>query len=218
MIAAHSDDEAIGCGGTIIKHTKNGDSVCVVFLTDGVSSRTIHNSENITKRESNSQKAAIEFGIEQVIQLDYPDNALDTIPILAITQTLEKIIADFKPNIIYTHHIGDLNIDHQITHKATLTACRPIPNSTVKIILSFEVLSSTEWSTPHFSPFIPNYFVDISSNINSKREFLEYYADEMRPAPHSRSISNIINLNSVRGAAIGRDYAEAFILVREIKD
>jgi len=216
VIAAHSDDEALGCAGTMAKHIAAGDKVHVLFMTDGVSSRNSGSSE-ASKRLSSAEKAAEIFGVDSMHNLNFPDNKMDTVPLLDVIQAIEKKVAEILPGIIYTQHIGDLNIDHQITHKAVMTACRPQPQFCVKEIYAFEVLSSTEWQPPSAHPFIPNVFVDISNHIEAKRKVLEIYSDEMREPPHSRSIENAINLSIFRGNTVGSAYAEAFICLRFIK-
>jgi LmbE family N-acetylglucosaminyl deacetylase len=130
---------------------------------------------------------------------------------------IEPIIDEFQPTIVYTHHGGDLNVDHRIVHQAVLTACRPQPNACVKKILSFEVNSSTEWaSTSMSSPFLPNYFIDISQYQGGKQQLLERYQQEMKHYPHTRSVEAISYLNKVRGSAMGIESAEAFMLIRAI--
>ncbi len=217
ICAAHADDEAIGCSGTIAKHVENGDKVHVVFMTNGVDSRSNFSSDSINNRHKISLKVADILGISSVQNLDFPDNMMDSIPLLHIVRVIENLIDKLKPEIIYTHHIGDLNIDHQVTHKAVMTACRPQPGFCVREIYVFEVLSSTEWQTPGYLPFTPNIFMDISNWVELKHKTLEVYNDEMHQPPHSRSIDNIIRLNALRGHSIGVDYAEAFILIRGIR-
>ena len=107
-----------------------------------------------------------------------------------------------------------MNVDHQITHKAVVTACRPQPSFCVEEIYAFEVLSSTEWNTPGVEVFSPNVFIDITYYIDIKKQVLEVYSEEMRQPPHSRSIDNALRLNALRGSSIGVDYAEAFELIR----
>ena len=142
---------------------------------------------------------------------------MDQTPLLEVAQAIESVLTQYPANIIYTHHGGDLNIDHRIVHQAVLTACRPQPNSSVKKLLSFEVNSSTEWSSPSISsPFIPNYFVDISDYQKKKTELLEKYQQEMKAYPHSRSNQAINQLNQMRGASVGKISAEAFMLIRQI--
>lgn len=218
VVAAHPDDEALGAGGTLAKHVCQGDRVTVAFLADGTTSRAQPDSiEAIESRESASKKAARVLGLQEPVFLGFADNQMDSLPLLDIIKPVESIIDEIQPHIIYTHHHGDLNIDHRITHQAVITACRPQSDSAPSTLLAFEVLSSTEWQTPNSGhAFEPNWFVDISSTIEQKRQSLNCYFDEMRESPHTRSMENLINLASLRGAQVYTHYAEAFMLIRHI--
>ncbi len=217
VVAAHSDDEALGCAGTMAKHVAAGDKVHVIFMTNGVDSRNTASNSDIENRQAAARKSADILGVTSMEHFDFPDNKMDTVPLLDIVKSIENVINKLQPEIIYTHHIGDLNIDHQITHKVVMTACRPQPSFCVKEIYAFEVLSSTEWQTPGYLPFTPNVYIDVSNQIEIKRKSLEAYSDEMHNPPHSRSFDNMLNLSSFRGNSIGVNYAEAFILLRYIK-
>ena len=218
VVAAHSVDEVLGCAGTIAKHVASGDKVHVLFMTDGISSRHVANHKVVERERQNSaQKAAEILGTTSIQILNFPDNKMDSVPLLDITQVIEEIILKIQPEIIYTHHVGDLNVDHQITSKAVMTACRPQPNFCVKEIYSFEILSSTEWQISGYLPFTPNVFIDISDYIDVKKMALKAYEDEMHNPPHSRSIENSLRLSSIRGNEVGIDFAEAFTLIRRIE-
>lgn len=216
VVAAHSDDEALGCSGTMAKHIGAGDKVHVLFMTNGVDARG-EGEETNNERENSALEAMNILRVTSMQNLDFPDNRMDTVALLDVTKAIEEKIAELHPEIVYTHHLGDLNIDHQITHKAVMTACRPTPNFCVKEIYAFEVLSSTEWQTPNNMPFIPNMFVDISPYINLKKSVLEAYGQEMREQPHSRSIANVLRKSAVNGNLIGCAYAEAFSALRVIR-
>ena len=213
VISAHSDDEVLGCGGTIARYAKSGDKVHLVFMTNGVGSRNAK-IEEVDRRKSAAQKSADILEASSIQQFDFPDNKMDTIALLDVVQAIEEVIDKLQPEIIYTHHIGDLNIDHQITHKALITACRPQSGFCVKEIYAFEVLSSTEWNTPGVGVFSPNVFIEITDFINIKKQSLNVYTQEMHQPPHSRSIDNVIRSNALRGNAVGMCYAEAFQLIR----
>ena len=217
VVAAHTDDEALGCGGTIAKHVAQGDIVYAAFLADGVTSRTEASEEDLDARNTAASKALHILGIKKSFMLGFPDNRLDSVPLLDIVQKLETIFAEVEPHVVYTHHNGDLNVDHRVTHQAVLTACRPLPDASVKEIYAFEVLSSTEWYTPSVAPFIPNVFVDISAYLDTKLKALEAYKLEMRNQPHARSILNSKRHSECRGASVGTGAAEAFTLIRIIK-
>ena len=214
VIAAHSDDEAIGMGGTLLKHRDKGDSVNIIFMTDGVSSRNNIDYEALDGRKTACDSAAKIINFDNTKQLSFPDNAMDSVPLLEIVQEVEQCINQLKPNIIYTHCSSDLNIDHQITHRATMTACRPQPGFCVEKILTFEVRSATEWQATSLPPFSPNYFVNISQYQDEKRELLDCYQQELRPFPHSRSMEAIMANGQVRGTQCGMELAEAFYIER----
>lgn len=216
VVAAHTDDEALGCAGTISKHVAQGDEVHLLFMTDGVGSRAAKVNDK-GERLSAAQTAAKILNVKSFTNLNFPDNRMDSVPLLDVVKGIENNITEIQPEVIYTNHIGDLNIDHQVTHKAVMTACRPQPGFCVKEIYAFEVLSSTEWQTPGLMPFTPNVFVDITDYIDTKKQTLEAYVEEMRQSPHSRSIENAIRLCAIRGNAVGLGYAEAFQMIREIR-
>jgi len=214
VVAAHPDDEVIGCGGTIAKHVDLGDKVYVLFMTNGIDSRNKSSSNDVLKRKKSSEKVLDILSIENMHNFDFPDNKMDSVPLLDVVQKIEKVVIELKPEIVYTHHIGDLNIDHRITHEAVMVACRPQINMSVKEIYAFEVLSSSEWMTPKINTFSPNYFNNISNYIEIKKNALSCYADEMRESPNSRNIENILRLNALRGNSVALDYAESFEILR----
>lgn len=215
-VVAHADDEALGCGGTLARHVAEGDSVTVVYMADGVTSRT--NLDNgIEERQLASKNAQAILGIHSAYFLGLPDNRLDSLPLLDVVQPLEKIIQKLAPDQVYTHHYGDLNVDHRVTHNAVLTACRPQPGNNIKKIFSFEVMSSTEWNSPGLLPFLPNHFVDISEFIDTKMKALNAYALEMRPSPHSRSYEHLKFLAYHHGLCVGVEAAEAFMIIRYLR-
>lgn len=217
VVAAHADDEALGCGGTIAKHVAAGDVVHVVFVADGVSSRPDSIEGGRQNRQHAAERACAILGIQSVTYLDLPDNRLDSLPLLDIVQPLEKVLLQIAPETVYTHHGGDLNIDHELVHRAVMTACRPLPGTSVKNIFAFEVVSSTEWGVPTQSPFTPQFFVDISDQLDTKMLALSAYTEEMRQAPHSRSMEHVRSLALHRGHTVGVFAAEAFVVIRVIR-
>lgn len=217
VVAAHADDEALGCGGTIARHVDDGDLVHAIFMTDGVGSRSSASDVDFQLRLNSATKAHAILGLRSVEYLGFPDNCMDSIPLLKIVQALEKLLHQISPQVIYTHHCGDLNIDHRITHNAVITACRPCPTGSVREILAFEVLSSTEWAAPSTHPFMPDVFVDISNYLERKIQALQAYKLEMRDVPHSRSIDHANCLAHHRGHSVGIEAAEAFMSIRQIR-
>lgn len=220
IIAAHPDDEVLGCGGTIAKLSSKQD-VYVLILGEGITSRNI--LENQKVRELGRLKdemflANKILGTKKVFVEKLPDNRFDSRPLLEIIKIIERYIKKISPDVVYTHHRGDLNIDHRITFDAVLTACRPVENNPVKIIMSYEVPSSTEWNTQiAATSFEPNVFEDISETIDKKVEAISAYKNEIRPPPHPRSVAKIRALAENRGAAAGMHYAEAFTLIRALR-
>ena len=219
IVAAHPDDEVLGCGGTLALLADQGAQVHVAFLADGVFSRdpSPGRQAELTARRAAAQKACDVLGVKSVSFGDFPDNRMDTVALLDITKAVEEMIARRQPDTIFTHHAGDLNIDHRRIHEAVVTACRPQRGHPVKTLLCFEVPSSTEWQLPGSAPvFAPNWFVDISATLDRKLAALDAYAAELRPWPHPRSKQGVEHLARWRGTTIGAEAAEAFMLGRQL--
>lgn len=219
VVVAHPDDEVLGCGGTLAKFAATGHDVRLMILADGESSRVEGGDliEKIGFRKEACLQASKVIGIQDIVFFDFPDNRLDTVPLLDIVMKIEKYSQKFLPDIVFTHHGGDLNIDHRIAFEACMTAFRPIPGRSVKKIITFEVLSSTEWQSPyHPLTFKPNWFVSIGSTYDQKVKAFEFYREETREFPHPRSLAALRNLAEYRGAMIGCELAEAFMLIRSL--
>lgn len=222
VIAAHPDDEVLGCGGTIASHIRRGDRVDVLILAEGATSRDMRRNPDHRKAELSAlakyaQAAADILGTSSLTLQNLPDNRFDSLDLLDIVKLVESRLSTIRPDTVYTHHSGDVNIDHRRIHEAVVTACRPYPGQSVRTLLFFEVQSSTEWQVPHSAPaFVPDWFVDISATLETKTAALQAYADEMRPWPHSRSIEAVEHLARWRGSIIGCAAAEAFVLGRHI--
>ncbi len=221
VVAAHPDDEVLGCGGTIARLTEEGHDVYVAILGEGITSR-YEKSEQIDQGiikelQNQSRRASKLLGVKEVFLYDFPDNRFDTVPLLDIVKTIEKLINRFQPQIVYTHHGGDLNIDHVITHRAVMTATRPVENRPVKELYAFEVPSSTEWAFGHFKPsFQPNVFMDISTTLETKIQAMQIYESEARPFPHPRSSQALRVIAEKWGSSVSLHAAEAFQLIRSI--
>ncbi len=224
VIAAHPDDEVLGCGGTILKHTENGDKVHILILAEGITSRQKKRDRSLVNLELNKLKSSTDqvsnlLNITSFELLDFPDNRLDSIDILEIIKKIEEKIDILSPSIIYTHHNGDLNIDHKLINQAVITACRPIKkNNNVKKIYSFEIPSSTDWQLNNNNNFKPNYFVDITNQLEKKIKAMEFYESELKDWPHSRSKKGIESFANIRGMQSGFKAAESFMLLRELVD
>lgn len=222
VVAAHPDDEVLGAGGTIARHADDGDVVQVLIVAEGATSRQGQRDREEAAIELSSLAKAAHMagnilGAAAVELLSFPDNRLDSLDRLDLIKEIKRRIDMHQPQVVYTHHSGDVNIDHRRLHEAVVTASRPIPGQPVQRLLSFEVASSTEWQPPGSAPaFQPNWFVDISAQWERKRQALEAYATEMRPWPHARSIEALVHLARWRGAQVGVEAAEAFCLLRQL--
>ena len=217
VVAAHPDDEVLGCGGYIAARAIAGDEVNIAFISDGVTSRKDNlGLSEIESRRNSARLAAKILGVNVVSFGDFPDNKLDSVPILEVINKIEGELEKVKPSIVVTHFGGDLNIDHRVVNQAVLTACRPISSQLVKQIMFFEVPSSTEWQVPiEGEAFVPNWYEDISKTLNLKIQALNMYEGEMRDWPHPRSIKGVEYLAHWRGATCGVDAAEGFVFGRK---
>jgi len=220
IIVAHPDDEVLGCGGTVARLNKEGHIIYTLILGEGVTSRD--DIRNRKKRENEiidlrnyAEESNKILGVKKLFFHDFPDNRFDTVPFLDIVKVIEETKNQIKPEIFFTHYEKDLNIDHQITYKAVITATRPIKGGTVKEIYSFEIPSSTEWSYP--LSFSPNVFYDISETIDVKLRALGEYKTELKKYPHPRSLEGVKLNAKYWGMKVGLEHAEAFKCVRMIR-
>ena len=216
VVAAHPDDEVLGCGGTIAKFAQAGAEVQIAFLADGVGARgKAAHARMLKQRRDAASKACRILGAQPPSFGEFADNRMDSVDLLDVIQSVEALIDRHAPETVFTHHGGDLNVDHRVLHEAVITACRPQRGQSVRELLFFEVPSSTEWHAPgSAAAFTPNWFVDISRTMQIKQQALAAYAMEMRPWPHPRSSEGVEALARWRGATIGAEAAEAFMLGR----
>jgi LmbE family N-acetylglucosaminyl deacetylase len=221
VIAAHPDDEVLGCGGTAARLVREGRDVYFAMMGEGVTSRHAQrdaaNVRQIDGLRRQAHAAAEKVGVKNVFLHQLPDNRLDTVPLLEVVKLVENLIERIKPEVIYTHHPGDLNVDHGVIYRAVLTATRPMSGQTVREIYAFEVPSSTEWAFQRLEPsFRPNVFVDITQTLEAKVAAMECYESEARKFPHPRSPEALRALATRWGCAVGCPAAEAFELVRSV--
>jgi N-acetylglucosamine malate deacetylase 1 len=223
VVVAHPDDEVLGCGGTIARLAGEGWSVHIQVLADGEASRGVAGADSsdqraIAARRCSAELAAKILGVRSVRFNTFPDNQMDSVPLLQVVKQIGLAVDELKPHTVFTHHRADVNIDHTVVHDAVLAACRPQPGVGLRELLFFEVPSSTEWRPPSSAAgFGPNVFVDIASTLDQKLRALQAYAAELRPFPHPRSLQAIEHLARWRGAIAGCDAAEAFELGRSIR-
>lgn len=221
VIAAHPDDEVLGCGGTMARLAAEGAQVSILILAEGLTSRATFDREQghelLRLHHARARRAGALLGAREVNLINFPDQKMDTVPLLEIAQAIEKEISRVQPDTVFTHHGGDLNLDHAITFRATMTATRPMKGCPVRRLFAYEVPSSTEWSFQRLSPvFIPTTFFDITPHLERKIAAMQIYESEARPFPHPRSPEALRAISQRWGSVVGSDAAEAFELVREI--
>jgi LmbE family N-acetylglucosaminyl deacetylase len=215
VLAAHPDDELLGLGGTLARHVAAGDQVTTVIVSDGATSRYDAGADEMLS--SCARAAADVLGVRDLRLLGLRDQRLDEGPIIGVIQAIEKIVLEIRPEVVYTHHWGDLNRDHAVVSEAALVACRPVRADSPHTVLMFETPSSSEWNAPDpAKQFVPNYFVDITATIEQKLAAMACYRSELRPAPHPRALESLRARAQYWGQSAGRPYAEPFVLVREI--
>lgn len=222
VIAAHPDDEVLGCGATAARLVMEGHDVHFAILGEGMTSRHADRADadaaQLVTLSRQAHAAAARLGVKSLVLQSLPDNRLDTVPLLEVVKIIEELVDRVKPQVIYTHHPGDLNVDHGVIHRAVLTATRPVAGQPVREIYAFEVPSSTEWAFDRIEPaFRPNVFVDVSRTIEAKIAAMECYESEAREFPHPRSPQALQAIAARWGSVVGCAAAEAFELVRSIR-
>ncbi len=215
VIAAHPDDEVLGAGGTMARLAREGHAVHVLILGEGATSRhavrTDADPAETARLVAQSARAGAHLGVREVRHCGLPDNRFDTVPLLEVIKPIEAELARLRPETVFTQHGGDLNIDHAITYRATLTAARPLPDSSVRALYAFEVNSSSEWAFQQFAPaFRPSVFFDIADTLAAKLAAMAEYEGECRPFPHPRSPEALTTQARRWGSVIGCAAAEAF--------
>ena len=221
-IVAHPDDEVLGCGGTLARLAQEGHDIHIAILAEGMTSRSVDRDatdpHQLLRLHACAEKAAAQIGARRPVLLKLPDNRLDTLPLLDIIKHVEELVDNIRPDVIYTHHPGDLNIDHGIVHRAVITATRPMTAQPVREIYACEVPSTSEWAfRSSGSSFQPNVFVDITDTLETKITAMGCYETEVRAFPHPRSPEALRAIARRWGSVAGCGAAEAFELVRSVR-
>ncbi|MFZ0862832.1 MAG: GNAT family N-acetyltransferase [Candidatus Sulfotelmatobacter sp.] len=221
VIAAHPDDEVLGCGGTMARLRADGHDVKIAILGEGMTSRYRTREEAdrslLCNLREHSRRAADVLGVKDLFLYDLPDNRFDTLPILDVVKIVEELVEKHAPHTIFTHGCADLNVDHHVTHRAVLTATRPIEGHSVRNLYAFEIPSSTDWSFHRLVPgFEPNTFFNIESTIDVKKRAMACYETEVQEFPHPRSLEGLEVVARRWGTVVGCKAAEAFELVRSV--
>ena len=222
VVAAHPDDEVLGCAGTIARLAREGHETHILILGEGITSRYEKSSQAegklVQQLHGHARAVGKLLGARSVSFERFPDNRFDGLPLLKIVKKVEKQIEQVRPEVVFTHHPGDLNVDHRAAFQAVLTASRPVNGCPVRDLYTFEIASSTEWAFQQIQPvFRPNVFVDISATVEKKLQGMQLYKGEVRSFPHPRSLEALRAIARRWGAVVGLPYAEAFELVRSIR-
>lgn len=216
VVAAHPDDEILGVGGTAAMHVRRGDTVALAIICEGISAR--YAPERHAEVERQSRNAGAILGVAEVVLRSLPDQGLDTLPVTQVAAPVEQLIAEFEPEVVYTHFAGDVNRDHRILAEAVLVATRPYAAPSVREVLMFETPSSTEWGAAQLAPvFQPSVYVDISDVLDLKIEAFVCYTAEVRPFPHPRSPEALRDRARYWGSLVNRRAAEPFTVVRSLR-
>lgn len=210
VVAAHPDDELLGCGGTLALHARGGDQVTVVIACEGESLRYGRGMQNM---DAQTIAACRKLGVTDIRLLGLADQRLDTMTLTDIITPLEQIVRETRPQLVYTQHGGDINRDHEVLFKALLVAVRPM-ESYIEAVYSFDTASSTEWAFPR--TFVPDTWVDITETLGLKLEAMACYRSEVRPYPHPRSLTALENRAKAWGNQTCLDVAEVFMTVRRV--
>lgn len=216
VIAPHPDDETLGCGGTLLKHIAAGDSVSWVVVTKAHEPRW--SAEVIERREKQIEQVSAAYGFANRFRLTFPAARLDTVPLEDLLAAINKIVAEVKPDWIYTVHARDIHSDHRVVFDATISAVKSFNNNGVSRLLSYETISSTDAMPPApATVFLPNVYCDITPFLERKLEIMSLYEGEVHPYPLPRALESIRALARFRGATVAAEYAEAFMLLRELR-
>ena len=216
VLGAHPDDEILGAGGTLARHVLDGDEVHAIVVADGASSRA--SDEMRIALEKDAARAAEAIGFTSIRLESLPDQRLDTVPFIDLTQIIESILNDIEPHVVYTHFPGDVNVDHGLVARATWTACRPYARPQLRRFAVFETPSSTEWAWPvNDSSLQPNHFVDITETLDKKIAAMECYRSELREYPHPRSSRSLRERAAFWGSQVGRLAVEPFRILRDVQ-
>jgi LmbE family N-acetylglucosaminyl deacetylase len=215
-VVAHPDDEVLGVGGTLARHAQDGAEVTALVLADGATSRYAERMQD--ELQVAGQKSALHLGLREIRFANLPDQRLDALPLIEVTRVVDAVLDELRPDVVYTHFAGDVNLDHAVVARATWTACRPYARPGVRELLAFETPSSTEWGWPGLGDrFSPNVFVDVSDTIDTKLVAMACYDSELRPEPHPRSLDALLTRAAYWGSVVGMRAAEPFMVLRSTR-
>lgn len=217
VIAPHPDDEVLGCGGTIAKHAANGDGVYVAVVTKGC--EPLFSAESVEKVRSECRAADMFLGVKETVFLDFPAAMMEEVPRYQLNDAFSSTIQRIKPDTVYLPHRGDMQIDHKMTVDSAMVALRPKYSHFIQKIYAYETLSETGWDVPNTTnEFIPTAYNDISDYLDKKIEAMGLFTTQVDAFPNARSLEAVRALAIYRGTAMNMNAAEAFSVLREIRD
>lgn len=217
VVAPHADDEIIGCGATIAKHIEQGDEVVIIIATNAsMGASELFSKEDIQQVREEALEAHKLLGVKETVFLEFPAPALNAYPEYKISLELSKVFQRFCPTHLYLPHPGDIHQDHKAIYRASLVAARPQGADKINKIYCYETLSETEWTPMQERPFVPNHFIDVTSVFHKKEEAMKCFKSQIKTFPHSRSLETFEALAKYRGATVGVERAEAFVVERQI--
>lgn len=217
IFSTHPDDETLGCGGTILKHAEEGDNLYWLIVT--VPHEPQWSAEIRERKAKEIELVSQAYGVKKTYKLGFPTAKLETVPQGELIDAIRGVIAEVKPEIVYMIHAGDVHTDHRVAFQAAMSVIKPfyMRRFGIRRVLSYETLSSTDAAPPqHSTAFVANSFVDITPYLERKIEIMSLYETETHPDPMPRGPSAIRALARFRGATMNLEYAEAFMLVREL--
>ena len=216
VIMAHPDDEVLGCGGSLARLSRSGASVHIFILATGLTSRGPADQGALLALKDQARAAAARLGATAIDFADFPDNAMDTVKLLNIVKQVESFLVKIRPDLVFTHHSGDVNIDHDLTQRAVMTATRALPDSKPFSVLACEVLSSTEFG-PAKQRLQPHLYMRLTEeDVKAALDGLVCYEGEIRDWPHPRSVRAFEHKLRLRGAECGAEAAEVFEVLKMV--
>ena len=208
VFAPHNDDEVLGVGGTIAKYAAEGHAVYVCEITSGLNAKIL---------QMEAEKAHQILGVKETLHMNLPAVKLKNMDVSEINDSISNVIKRINPEIVFTPFIGDMHIDHREVTESVLVATRPIDNSSIKTVYMYETLSETGWNIPNSDrSFIPDTWIDITDYIDHKINAMKCFESQIKEYPNPRSEASIKAMAMYRGSTVSIEYAEAFMLIRNI--
>jgi LmbE family N-acetylglucosaminyl deacetylase len=217
VVAPHPDDETLGCGGTLLRHKSNGDTLHWIIMTN-ITIESGYTQAQVDDRKHVISKVSESYGFESVFQAEFPTTALDTVPMKSLIGYVSTVFNKVKPDTVYVPFNGDVHTDHRYVFDAVSACVKPFRYPFIRRVLAYQTLSETEYNIqPERSGFTPNVWVDISDSLEQKINIMRMYTGEMGKHPFPRSEESLRAQAILEGARASRHFAEGFMLLQEIR-